>query len=82
MAVRAVRQYSGLFGGTLNVIFDIMLVSAPANNTVGFIGLGNMGRGMAENLVTKVMPLQIGFSLNYTQSSSYFPVTGPFSAGL
>jgi len=27
--------------------------SAPANNTVGFIGLGNMGKGMAENLVTK-----------------------------
>jgi len=27
--------------------------SASANDTVGFIGLGNMGRGMAENLVTK-----------------------------
>ena len=42
-----------------------MLDSAPANNTVGFIGLGNMGKGMAENLVTKVRPLsvyrQIGF---------------------
>ena len=34
-----------------------MLDSAPANNTVGFIGLGNMGKGMAENLVTKVRPL-------------------------
>jgi 3-hydroxyisobutyrate dehydrogenase len=29
------------------------LHSAPAGHTVGFIGLGNMGRGMAENLVTK-----------------------------
>ena len=36
-----------------------MFYSAPANNTVGFIGLGNMGKGMAENLVTKVR--QIGF---------------------
>ena len=27
---------------------------ASANKTMGFIGLGNMGRGMAENLVTKV----------------------------
>ena len=62
MAVRAVRQYSGLLGNTLN---DIMLDSAPANNTVGFIGLGNMGKGMAENLVTKVQAIahkQIGFS--------------------
>ena len=46
--------------GTLNALFesirqcDIMFYSAPANNTVGFIGLGNMGKGMAENLVTKV----------------------------
>jgi 3-hydroxyisobutyrate dehydrogenase len=31
--------------------------SAPANNTVGFIGLGNMGKGMAENLVTKGHPV-------------------------
>jgi len=27
--------------------------SASTSNTVGFIGLGNMGKGMAENLVTK-----------------------------
>jgi len=27
--------------------------SVPANETVGFIGLGNMGRGMAANLVDK-----------------------------
>jgi len=31
--------------------------SASANKTVGFIGLGNMGRGMAENLVTKGHPV-------------------------
>jgi len=31
--------------------------SAPANNTVGFIGLGNMGKGMAENLVTRGHPV-------------------------
>ena len=31
---------------------------ASTSNTVGFIGLGNMGKGMAENLVTKVELLE------------------------
>lgn len=31
----------------------VRLYSVSANETVGFIGLGNMGRGMAENLVVK-----------------------------
>lgn len=31
----------------------VRLYSVSSSDTVGFIGLGNMGRGMAENLVTK-----------------------------
>lgn len=31
----------------------VRLYSVSSSETVGFIGLGNMGRGMAENLVTK-----------------------------
>jgi len=31
----------------------VRLYSASTNETVGFIGLGNMGRGMAENLISK-----------------------------
>lgn len=36
---------------------------AAVSDTVGFIGLGNMGRGMADNLVTKVTVLMVAFLL-------------------
>ena len=57
MAARAVRQYSGFIAVQwINTFLKSPLAST--SNTVGFIGLGNMGKGMAENLVTKVELLE------------------------
>ena len=36
-----------------------MTAPAPSPETVGFIGLGHMGHGMAKNLVEKGFPLAV-----------------------